>query len=244
MVRTELFPSEDLTALDFRLIHGSLQTLITEEDRFEILIAGDDHSCDALLVEQQKDRLCIRQPGNRPFSGLASPAWLDVTVYVPALWKGSADFRVRSGALSVSGFSGSDLTFVTGSAQLKVQDSTGIFVSLRSRSGAIDVSGLDCDRCRLRSLSGPVNVTRATADQWSVTTLNASSSIALDGAFDRFSGRSVDGDLSVTLPLNMADASLRSLSGRIRTENLLLVEEAPPVVFCSLSGDLRLSSDN
>ena len=90
-------------------------------------------------------------------------------------------------------------------------------------------------------MSGIIKVQDVQAQQ--VKAINVSGEVTLDflSPFEKVEGNTVSGNIRVYAPIDMADAALSSLNGKLRTSGVSLQEGAALVRVSSISGDLEIN---
>lgn len=243
MDRNETFHALNLTGLEVNMAWGSLEVGMTGGEDFQVLIAGDDNSCENMRVEIEKDRLLIEQPALGLTYKINQPMWLQVSVLIPAGWKGTVDLSTVSGRLSAETVSGSDIRLESVSGNIRAASVSGITVKLITVSGDIDVSSLDCDTCTLRTVSGDFRLNNGAASVWKLTAASGDMTLNLAEPLEKLSGSSVSGNIFISVPLDKVDAHVRSVSGRIRTNRIFITDGAPKITMSTVSGDLEITGN-
>lgn len=243
MDRNETFPALNLTGLEVNMAWGSLEVGVTNGSDFQILIAGDDNSCENMRAEIEKGILLIEQPALGLTYKINQPMWLQVSVLIPAQWKGSVDLSTVSGRLSVETLSGSDIKLESVSGNIRAGNICGITVKLVTVSGDIDISGVDCDTCTLRTVSGDLRLNNGAASVWKLAAASGDMTLNMTHPPEKLSGSSVSGNVFISVPLDKVDAHVRSVSGRIRTNRIFITDDAPKVTMSTVSGDLEITGN-
>lgn len=243
MDRNETFPALNLTGLEVNMAWGSLEVGVTNGSDFQILIAGDDNSCENMRAEVEKGILLIEQPALGLTYKINQPMWLQVSVLIPAQWKGSVDLSTVSGRLSVETVSGSDIKLESVSGNIRAGNVNGITVKLITVSGDIDISGVDCDTCTLRTVSGDFRLNSGAASVWKLTAASGDMTLNLTQPLEKLNGSSVSGNVFISVPLDKVDAHVRSVSGRIRTNRIFITDDAPKITMSTVSGDLEITGN-
>ena len=243
MDRNETFHALNLTGLEVNMAWGSLEVGITNGNDFQILIAGDDNSCENMRAGVEKGILLIEQPALGLTYKINQPMWLQVSVLIPAQWKGSVDLSTVSGRLSVETLSGSDIKLESVSGNIRAGNINGITVKLITVSGDIDISGVDCDTCTLRTVSGDFRLNSGAASVWKLTAASGDMTLNLTQPLEKLNGSSVSGNVFISVPLDKVDAHVRSVSGRIRTNRIFITDDAPKITMSTVSGDLEITGN-
>ncbi|MDO5436293.1 MAG: DUF4097 family beta strand repeat-containing protein [Clostridia bacterium] len=242
MNRTETFSPLDVTELSVHLSWPTLDVFSDDTDEIQILIAGDDNSAEDLKVVLENGRLSVDQP-TRGFSyRINQPIWMQIVIRLPRSWKGEFDLSTVSGSLTARGLSGSDIALESASGDIKAEDLTGLTVKLVTVSGDAEAVNIDCDTCIIRSVSGDMNVIEGTAGQWRLTDVSGNITLDMSGSFDKLAASSVSGNVRVDVPATQVDAYIRSVTGRIRTRDISITENAPAIRLSTVSGDLDIRS--
>ena len=243
MDRNELIPALSVDTLEVNLAWGSLDVFITEDDQFRVQIAGDENSCDNVRVEIEKGCLLVEQPALGLTYRINQPMWLQVSIMIPASWKGTVDLSTVSGHLTVEGVSGSDIKLESVSGNIRAGSLRGISVKLVTVSGDIDVTAVDSDTCTLHTVSGNVRLGGGAASVWKLVAASGDMSLALVEPPEKISGSSVSGKVWISVPMDEINAKIRAVCGRIITNRIVLSETGPKVTFSTVSGDLELNGN-
>ena len=243
MDRNELIPALSVDTLEVNLAWGSLDVFITEDDQFRVQIAGDENSCDNVRVEIEKGCLLVEQPALGLTYRINQPMWLQVSIMIPASWKGTVDLSTVSGHLTVEGVSGSDIKLESVSGNIRAGSLRGIAVKLVTVSGDIDVTAVDSDTCTLHTVSGNFRLGGGAASVWKLMAASGDMSLALVEPPEKISGSSVSGKVWISVPMDEINAKIRTVCGRIITNRIVLSETGPKVTFSTVSGDLELNGN-
>lgn len=243
MDRNELFPALSIDTLEVNLAWGSLDVFITEDEQFRVLIAGDDNSCENVRIEAERGCLLVEQPALGLTYRINQPMWLQVSVMIPAAWKGSVDLSTVSGHITVETVSGSDIKLESVSGNIRVGSLRGIAVKLITVSGDIDVSALDSDTCTLHTVSGSFRLYGGAASVWKLIAASGDMSLSMVEPPEKISGSSVSGKVWLSVPTDQISAKIRTVCGRIITNRISLTEDGPKVSFSTVSGDLELNGN-
>jgi len=238
MVRSESFPSAGVACLAIRLARAALTILPGHEEDVRLHISGPSENADALLLRLNDGCLHVEEPSSLRLK--AAP--LQLTLRLPPSWKGSVRAITRSGALTVQGLSGADLALSTVTGGMQLQALSSITTSLRSVSGVIRAQGLSGQSLRVRSLLGGAELTDCAYDVYRITGVRGSTSLHMLQGFDQLDGLMISGSLHVTAPMDSVDAVLHTVTGRLRTQGVALVQDAPRASVTTVSGHFEMNS--
>ncbi len=240
MNRNEFYPALPVTRVTLRLIGATLEICTDEIDDIHVLIAGDDNAVSALRIQTVGDQLMVEQPAASLAKSAATSTWLQVTLRLPCSWKGSIDARSVSGWINARGLAGADLSLDSVSGMVSGTDLTFITINARTITGDVKLSGLRCEKCSLGSTSGNLAAQGAAFRTAGASTVTGRITLALAEPFEDMSLNAVSGDLRVEAPITECDALLRSVSGRIRTRDVSITEDAPRIRATTVSSDLDI----
>lgn len=242
MNRNEFLEALPITRLLVKLIGGTLELCTDDIDDIHVMVSGADRDVNALRVAVTGDQLLIEQPAAALAKNPVGTSWLQVTVRLPRTWKGCIDGRTVSGWINARGLTGADLSLESVSGLITANDLSFLTVSLRSVTGDVKVTCLGCDKCTLASTSGDVSALSSSLNTCSLATITGNATLTLLHPFQSITANSVTGDVAIDAPIEACDAVLRSVSGRIRTSGVSIIEgAAAKVQITSVSGGLDLA---
>ena len=242
MNRNVTFPAVSITGLNLRLAWASAEILADRTEDVQILVAGDARDVSELRIQQEKNQLTIEQPNYGLSMKLNSERWLEIFIRVPRSWKGSIQGGSISGKLTARGLIGTDLSLESTSGDIRTTNTSFMTTSVKTVSGNIELSAPECEQLTLRTVSGNVAVSSGNALKLQLSAVSGDSVIKLVNVPEQVEGNTVSGQVVLQAPIEAADASLRSVSGRMLTENVSIREGATRVAFASVSGHLILHS--
>lgn len=241
MNRNEFLEALPLTRLTVKLIGATLELCTDDIDDIHVMVSGADRDVSNLRIAVTGDQLLIEQPATSIAKSPMDTSWLQVTVRMPYSWKGRIDGRTVSGWINARRLAGSDLTLETVSGLITAAGLDFITASIKSVTGDVKVNGMACEKCTLGSTSGDVTVQSGRMGTCSLANVTGNTVLSLLSPFTAVTASSVTGDLAIDAPIQACDAVLRSVSGRIRTSGVSIIEKAPASVhFNSVSGILDL----
>ena len=242
MDRSASFIPGQVSQMKLRLAWASVDISTANVAEIEVSVAGSDEDVAALRMELSDTQLLLEQPAlGLKRRMLTTNRWMHIIIRIPAAWRGAVDASTISGKLSMCGVSGTDLLLETISGPLCSELLTGIQVKLTSTSGNIQASMLKGDKLSLTTVSGDVQADGCRFDSYRCNSVSGDVTIEALDSFDRISIKAVSGDVQLTIPYDRADAALRSVSGRVRTNYVSLVDNAPRISASTVSGDLTIS---
>ena len=240
MNRNETFSALTVATLSVRLRQTSLEILVDEVEDILVDVTGEEDVVQALNFSLTDGRLLIEQPLGgfklRPKDALP----MQVSIRVPASWKGAVNAATTSGSMLLQGFSGTDLAFTTTSGDIDASGLTGINLSLRTAFGDITAHDLAGEDCRAHTSSGNIQLTECGFTTCRFRNLIGETDVTLASPFDKLEGSTFSGPVRIIAPLDRADVFLRSLSGRVLTEGVSITPGAPRVAMRSTSANLKL----
>lgn len=243
MNRNEFFQALPVARLNIRLTSAALEICTDDIDDIHVMASGSKADMDDLRIVQTADELTIDQPVSRQLARKASAAgsWLQIAIRLPRSWKGLIDARTVSGWISIRGVSGTDLSVDTVSGMVMLSEVSFLTVSARAVTGDLKLNQADCGRCSLFSTSGSLTAMRTALTKGSASTVTGLITLDLIVPFEELTLNSVTGEMCVDAPITECDAVLRSVSGRIRTSGVSIVEESPKLRATTVSSDLDIT---
>lgn len=241
MNRNEMFPGLLVSTLTVRLAWASLEIVVDDVEDLQVLISGDDSDVADMKVLCENGRLLVEQPTYGLTYKINMVRWMQVFIRIPAAWKGAVEASTIAGPLKARGLAGTDMSFDTVTGDLRVMGLNCITAALRTVSGSVKAENLSGERLSLRTVSGDVAVSGCGFDAYRLSAVSGAVSMDLTQPFDKLEGTTVSGDVRVYAPMEQIDASLRSVSGRIRTSGVSIQSGAPTASLTSVSGDFEIN---
>ncbi len=244
MNRNEFFPALPVTRIALRLIGATLEICTDDIDDIHVMASGDDRAVGALRIQTGADQLTVEQPAASLAKSASSSTWLQVTVRLPRSWKGSIDARTVTGWVNARSLSGADLTVESVSGMVSLTEMNFITLGAKTITGDMKLSGVRCEKAGLATTSGSVTVQAAVLRTASASTVTGAVTLLLTEPFEDIAFNSVSGDLRVEAPIDICDALLRSVSGRVRTRGVSITEDAPRIRATTVSSDLDITRND
>lgn len=243
MNRNEFFQALSLTKLHLRLISAALEICTDDIDDIHVMISGSNAEVEALRVTASADALTVEQPvSGLPKVTVTPGSWLQIAIRLPRSWKGAVEARTVSGWMNIRSFAGTDLSLDTVSGTIMANDLNFMTISARAVTGDVKLNQVICDKCSLFSTSGSLSALDVQLKKGSANSVTGTISLAFLSPFEELTLNTVTGDLCVDAPIILCDAALRSVSGRIRTEGVSIVEGGPKIRAATVSSDLDITS--
>ena len=243
MNRNEFFPALPVTKLLLRLTGATVEICTDDIEDIHVMVSGAKVDQEALRISQSAGVLTLEQPVSKLAKAAASSSWMQLAIRLPRTWKGAIDGRTVTGWMNLRSLSGTDLSLDTVSGLVMASDMDFITVNIRAVTGDVKLTQLHCDKCSLLSTSGSLTVMRSSLRSGSAGSVTGLITLDLVAPFEELSLSAVTGDLCVDAPLTEADAVLRSVSGRIRTSGISIVEGSPKLRATTVSSDLDMTSN-
>ena len=242
MNRNEFLEALPLSRLTVKLIGATLEICTDDIDDIHVMVSGADRDVSALKIVVSGDQLLVEQPALSIAKNPVATSWMQITLRLPRSWKGRIEGRTVSGWINARSLAGSDIALDTVSGLIIATGLDFITVSAKSVTGDVKISGLVCEKATLGSTSGDVTVQSGRISTCSLTNITGNTTLSLLSAFQRITATSVTGDLAIDAPIDVCNAVLRSVAGRIRTCGVSILEDAPASVhFSSVSGVLDMT---
>ena len=239
MNRNESFPSS-AASIVVHLAWANLDVYAADIEDIQVLVSGTENEVTDLRIREEAGKLLVEQPAYGLTYKLNNERWMDVILRVPANWRGSLEARTISAPLHVRGIHGTDMLCDTVSGDVMASELTAIDLRLQSVSGAIRGAGMACERLGLRTVSGGAEVLDVAFRQGRVSTVSGNVTIQTPAPFQSLSSTAVSGSLTLHAPLDAADFTLKSVTGRPFTEGVSLRPDAPTIRTSSVSGNVHL----
>ena len=242
MNRNEFFQALPITRVILRLTNAALEICTDDIEDVHVMASGGKNEIDALRITAAADTLTVEQPVSAlAKSAAASGSWLQLTLRLPRKWKGAIDGRTVTGWMNLRGLTGSDLSLDTVSGQIMANDMDFITLSARAVTGDVKFNEVRSDKCSLFSTSGSLTAMRTAITKGNASTVTGLITLDLVEPFEELTLNSVTGDICVDAPITECDAALRSISGRIRTSGVSIVEGGRKLRATTVSSDLDLT---
>lgn len=243
MNRNEFFQALSVTRLCLRLTSATLEICTDDIEDIHVMISGAKTDAEALRITESAGTLTIEQPVAALAKAAASASsWLQIAIRLPRSWKGAIDGRTVTGWMTIRGVSGTDLSLDTVSGLIMGAELDFITLSARSVVGEVKLSSISCDHAALFSTSGSLTAQAASLRTGTASSVTGTIALALLTPFEELTLSSVTGDLCVDAPVTACDALMRSVSGRIRTNGVSIVEGAAKIRATTVSSDLDVTS--
>ena len=242
MTRNESFPAADTNAVSIDMVRSSIDIQTCDIDDLQLLISGDDESVSLLQLDWSGGKLSLSMPIRDRVPNLVAPAWMQTVLRLPRTWKGALELRTQSGMISVSGFSGTDMSASTVSGHIRVVDILCITCSLHAMSGILLVEKAKADDVRLSTVTGNIMATELNCGRCHASTISGDSELNFSTPFQHLSGNATTGDTHLSVPLDEINASLHSVTGRLLTRNISIQATAgiPELRFTTVTGNLEI----
>ena len=242
MNRNEFFQALPIAKLNLKLTSAALEICTDDIEDIHVMASGGQVDMDELRIALAADVLTIEQPVSKlPRKASATANWLQIAIRLPRSWKGAIDARTISGWMNLRSLAGTDLNLDTVSGMVMMSDVSFLTISARAVTGDVKLNQADCGKCSLFSTSGSLTAMRIAFTRGSASTVTGLITLDLVAPFEELTLNSVTGDMCVDAPITECDAVLRSVSGRIRTSGVSIVEGASKLRATTVSSDLDLT---
>lgn len=245
MERNLSFDIQDFSSIAVHLAWAQLEVFASDVDRVQVMAAGDDVSVEDLRIDIKEDELLIEQPQYGLYLNITESRWLQVCIRVPFAWDKRLQCSTLSGLLSVRKLSTNELSLETVSGDLRaVGLAASERMAFKTVSGDIRGEELQANRLTVRSVSGDIALDALSVDALKCTSVSGEQTYNMTRSFHSVEVTTVSGNVIITAPVEAMDASLRSISGRVRTEGVSIREDegVPVVRVTGVSADLKLIS--
>lgn len=242
MNRNESFPALDVSAVTVHLAWASLEMIVDDVEDIQVLVSGDAGDVEDLKLLCQEGRLLVEQPTyGINIKQLNAERWMQIFLRIPRAWKGAVEASTVTGPLKARGLTGTDLSLGTVSGDLRAAELSSITTTLHTVSGDVKASDIGGERLTLRTVSGDALVNACGFDSYRVATVSGGVQLDMTRPLDKLEGTTVSGDVRIYAPITAADATLRSVTGRLRTSGVSIQPGAAPIGLASVSGNLEIN---
>lgn len=239
MNRNEFFQAMPITRLNIRLTTASLEVCTDDIDDIHVMVSGSKDAADQLRITAASDTLRLEQP-RQPHP--AKGSWLEVTIRLPRSWKGAINARTIYGWMNIRSIAGTDLALYSVSGTIMANDLHFMTIAGHTFSGAVKLQQILCKQAKLTSVRGSLTIADAQLQKAHAFSITSTIALSLLAPFEALTLGSITGDLCIDAPINLCDAVLKSLSGRIRTTGVTVVEGGPKVRAATISSTLDIST--
>lgn len=242
MERNMSFDGGSLDGVAVHLAWGQLEIFADDVDRIQVMAAGDDGSVNDLRIGEKEGWLVVEQPQYGLSLNITESRWLQICVRMPKEWKKTIACNTISGLLSARGLRAESLTLETVSGDLRAQRLSAQQMALKTVSGDIRGEELTAARLNVRSVSGDTALEALNVETLKCNSVSGEQAYNMSASFQMVEVTAVSGNVIVTAPVQAMNVSLRSISGRVRTEGIAITTqpEAPSVRVTGVSADLKL----
>lgn len=242
MNRNEFFQALPVARLNLKLTSATLEICTDDIEDIHVMASGGKTDMEELRIALTADALTIEQPvSNLARKAASAGRWLQVAIRLPRSWKGAIEARTISGWMNIRSIAGTDLNLDTVSGMVMASDVSFLTFSARSVTGDIKLTQAESGKCSLFSTSGSLTAMRTALNRGSASTVTGLITLDLVTPFEELTLNSVTGDICVDAPITECDAVLRSVSGRIRTSGISIVEDTAKLRATTVSSDLDLT---
>lgn len=234
------FNGDVVQSISVKLAWPQIELFLDDVAEIQVLAAGDEHTVSELKMAEKEGKLSIEQPTYGISMDITNGKWMQVVVRVPRKWQGSVEMYSISGTMTIRNIKGRDLLLDTVSGDVRAIALDGINITLKSVSGRIKAGELKGEKLHVRTVSGDVDMQSSTFEKLKLATVSGRMAIEMEEMFERIDATSVSGEIDIHSPVQTIQSTLRSLSGRIRTNGVALSEEGPVVNITSVSANISL----
>lgn len=241
MNRNEFFQALPVTKLVLRLTSAAVEICTDDIEDIHVMVSGARTDQEALRISESAGVLTLEQPVSALAKSASSSSWMQIAIRVPRTWKGAVDGRSVTGWMNLRCLTGTDLSLDTVSGLVMASELDFIALSIRAVTGDVKLNQVRCEKCSLFTTSGSLTAMRSSLRSGLANSVTGMITLDLVKAFEELTLNSVTGDLCVDAPITECDAVLRSVSGRIRTSSISIVEGAAKLRATTVSSDLDMT---
>ena len=244
MERNESFQMEGLNEIAVHLAWGQLEIFGDDVEKIQVMAAGDESSTQDLRIEVKEGKLVVEQPQYGLSLNITESHWLQVCVRVPRSWSKGIDCNTISGLLSARKLSGSAVELETVTGELRALKITADKLALKTVSGDARGEEITAKALGLRSVSGDMALDGLSIQTLRSNSISGEQTYNMAQGFERVDVNAVSGNVIITSPVEDMNVSLRSISGRVRTQGVNITDrtDVPTVRITGVSADLKLIS--
>lgn len=245
MERNMSFDTEGLNGITVHLAWAQLEIFADDVEKVQVMAAGDDGSVQDLRILLKDGGLLVEQPQYGLSLNIMESKWLQVCVRVPKAWRHGIVCSTISGLLSARSLNPSAIALETVSGDMRaVRITAGEAVTLKTVSGDIRGEQIKAERLSVRSVSGDTALDALNVKTLKCTSVSGEQTYNMSASFESVDVTAVSGNVIITAPVEAMDVSLRSISGRVRTEGVSIRDGsgAPSVRVTGVTADLKLIS--
>lgn len=244
MERNQSFEVEGLSSIGVHLAWAQLEIFADDVDKIQVMAAGDDSSVNDLRIEARENQLLVEQPQYGLSFNITESRWLQVCVRVPKHFDGRIRLNTISGLLSARKLSANEILLETVSGDLRALKLTAQALTLKTVSGDARGEEIAAERVSMRSVSGNIILDALNAQTLKCNSVSGEQTYNMNGHFQSVEVTAVSGNVIITAPVEGMNVSLRSISGRVRTQGVNIIDDetAPSVRITGVSADLKLIS--
>ena len=242
MERNLHFEIAGLADIAVRLAWAQMEVFADDVDKIQVLAAGDEGTVQDLRIGIKGDALVVEQPQYGLSLNITESRWMQLCIRVPRTWTQDIHLNTISGLLSARGLKGSHIVLDTISGDLQATRLAAQEITLKTISGDIRGDKLEAKTLLVRSVSGDQRMDEVEAENVKANSINGEQNYHFVKAFWQVDANTVSGNVTLSAPMEKAQISMRSISGRVRTEGVTVVEEgdAPKVNITGISSELKL----
>lgn len=241
MNRNAQYDASLITGLGIKMAWATVELMSDDVKNLQLLVSGSQDDVDDLRISQNNGRLTLEQPAYGLSTRIATERWMQVTLRIPRDWRGEVRASTMTGLMQVRGLAGTDFSLSTVSGTLRVNGLNGMTAVLHTVTGLLDVCGISAEKGSLRTVSGDLSLYRGAFRQLKLTSVSGMVVAGLDEAFDTLDINTVSGAMSVQAPIERARISLRSVTGKLKTEGVENGDGGPVISANSMSGGLTVT---
>ncbi len=244
MERNVNFGTEGLSDIAVHLAWAQLEIFADDVEKIQVMAAGDENSVSDLRIEVKDGTLLVEQPQYGLSLNIMESKWLQVCVRVPRAWGHGIHCSTLSGLLSARKLNGSEIVLETVTGDLRALKLSAAQMSLKSVSGDTRGEELKAEKLNMRSVSGDAALDALSTKTLKCNSVSGEQTYNMNSSFERVDVTAVSGNVIITAPVEAMNVSLRSISGRVRTEGVSITdrEDVPVVRITGVSADLKLIS--
>ena len=240
MNRNESFDVLSTSAIELSLAWASLEVMIDDVEQIQVMIAGSDEDMESVKIACEEGHLKVEQPTvSLPRVNISR--WMQVMLRIPTAWKGAVSAATVSGAITARSLVGTDLKLETVTGVLRAFDLEGLTVALHTVTADLQAEQITAPKLNLRTVSGDMHVSGSSIQSIRSSSVTGALTLDLADAYDQLDATTVSGNIVVNAPVDVANVSLRAVSGRLRTDGVSLNDGGAVVSVTSVSGDLTLN---
>ncbi len=239
MERNIGYPAAMVDGVQVRVGWAQVDVIHADTQEVQAVIAGDARSAGELNIRHENGKLVVEQPqyGMLNFDS----KWLQICLRVPQTWCGGIGLTTISGAVTLRGIRGTQITVETVSGAIHVDNVQCEQLTMYGISGGLQATRLTGKGLKIRSVSSAVALYATAFEEIRATTVSGRVMLDFLAPFRSLDMQTATGDVCIQLPGGRAEVGFRSVTGKLSAEGFSGGDGAPRIQVTTLSGNVSLA---